>query len=142
MSSYRALVRRATILILIVLAQAKSLRRPGHTTRFVRAVMLGGGSYRVRLPTPLGIGFEECTPNAREGVTVSELVEGGNAERDGRVLVGDRLLKCSAVTFGGEGALLTVGAGRQFTSWSRELIPCAQLDFEMIMAAIGSNSGR
>ena len=105
--------------------------------------MLGpGASYRVRLQTPLGIRFEETRPNAAEGVVVAELIESGNAFADGRVLVGDKLVACSAVTFGGKGALVTVGVGRQFSSWERELIPCGKLDFDTIMAALGSNSGR
>lgn len=44
--------------------------------------------------------------------------------------------------FGGTKALLQVGGGQQYTSVSRELIPCAKMDFETIMSAIQSNSGR
>ncbi|KAL3911016.1 MAG: hypothetical protein SGPRY_008855, partial [Prymnesium sp.] len=101
-----------------------------------------GAVYRVRLPSPLGIRFEETTSGKPEGVTVAELLESGSALADGRVLVGDKLVACSAVTFGGDGALVTVGSSRQFTSWKRELIPCGKLDFDTIMAALGSNSGR
>ena len=139
--------------------------------------MIGGSAvYRVRLPTPLGIRFEEVEQGQAEGVVVAELIETGSAYADGRVLVGDKLVTCSAVTFGGQGALVTVGAGRQFTSWQRELsapggfeptqrkarrscsplhalslvaphptratVPCGKLDFDTIMAALGSNSGR
>jgi hypothetical protein len=45
---------------------------------------------------------------------VAQLVDGGNAERDGRIWVGDRLVSTSAVLLGGESALLTVGGGNQF----------------------------
>ena len=122
-------------------------------------------TYRVRLRTPLGIAFEECMPGQAAGVVVADLVAGGNAERDGRVLVGDRLIRCSAVTLGGNSALLSVG-GDQYTSWERKLVPCSRLSFDgeapiyhstvhcprdeftrargvsAIMAALGSNSGR
>ncbi|KAL1495201.1 hypothetical protein AB1Y20_017066 [Prymnesium parvum] len=98
--------------------------------------------YRVRLPMPLGIRFEEASAGAPEGVVVAELLPSGSALADGRVLVGDKLVSCSAVAFGGEGALLSVGASRQFTAWERRLLPCAKLDFETVMAALASNSGR
>ena len=72
-----------------------------------------------------------------EGVTVADLIEDGNAWKDGRVLVGDRLTKTSAVILGGESALVTVGGGKQYTNWERELVPCTKMDFDSIMAAIG-----
>ena len=100
------------------------------------------GSYKVRLARPLGIAFEEVTPGKPEGVVVADLVSGGNADRDGRVLIGDKLMRVSAVQFGGQSALLTLGSGQQYTSTKRELIPCTTLDFDTIMAAIGSNEGR
>ena len=96
----------------------------------------------MRLPKPLGISFEEVEAGKAKGVAVGGLVEGGAAERDGRIFVGDRLLRVSAVQFGGDPALVTVGMGRQFTKVSRELIPCTTLDFDTIMAAIASNAGR
>lgn len=99
-------------------------------------------NYQVRIPKPLGIAFEEVTPGGADGVVVAELIENGNADTDGRILVGDKLLRCSAVSFTGQSALVTLGAGTQFTSFKRDLIPCTQLDFETIMAAIGSNEGR
>ena len=98
--------------------------------------------YRLKLRTPLGIGFEERTPGEPDGVEVAFLVEGGNAEQDGRICVGDYLLRCSAVILGGEASLVTIGGGSQFTSWERELIPTSKMDFETIMTAIGTNSGR
>ena len=45
----------------------------------------------VTLRTPLGIIFEEAEPNARKGVVVSSLQPGGNADLDGRILVGDKV---------------------------------------------------
>ena len=96
---------------------------------------------RVRLRKPLGIVFEETKLGEAEGVTVADLVEDGNAWKDGRVLVGDRLAKTSAVILGGESPLLSVGGGKQYTNWERELVPCTKMDFDTIMAAIGSNSG-
>ena len=79
-----------------------------------------GANVRVRLRRPLGIVFEEVKLGEPEGVVVADLVEDGNAWNDGRVLVGDRLAKCSAVILGGDSALLTVGGGRQYTNWERE----------------------
>ena len=68
--------------------------------------------------------------------------QGSNADRDGRVCEGDRLLRVSAVQFVEQSSLLTVGPGTQFTKWNRTLIPCTALDFDTIMAAIASNDGR
>mmetsp|Transcript_25565 Transcript_25565/g.49563 ORF Transcript_25565/g.49563 Transcript_25565/m.49563 type:complete len:186 (+) Transcript_25565:180-737(+) len=99
------------------------------------------GSYRLRLRRPLGIAFEECVSGEPNGVQVAQLVDGGSAVLDGRVCVGDKLLRCSAVVLGGQAALLSVG-GQQYTSWKRELIECTNIGFDEIMAAIESNSGR
>ena len=90
----------------------------------------------------MGIVFEEISPGKPEGVEVVGLVEGGSADMDGRILVGDKLMRVSAVSFAGQSALLTVGGGQQFTSFQRDLIPTTALDFETIMAAIQSNEGR
>lgn len=108
----------------------------------VVTLAVASGGYRVSLKKPLGIEFEEVAPGKPEGVLVAGLVSGGNAERDGRILVGDRLIRVSAVSFGGQSALLTLGAGQQYTSFKRELIPATSLDFDTILAAIGSNEGR
>ena len=91
---------------------------------------------------PLGIAFEECVAGSPNGVVVASLVRGGNAEADGRIWKGDILIRCSAVILGGDSALLTVGGGQQYTNWKRELIPTTALDFETIMSAMESNSGR
>jgi hypothetical protein len=45
----------------------------------------------VTLRTPLGIIFEEAEPNAKKGVVVASLQPGGNADLDGRILVGDKV---------------------------------------------------
>ena len=45
----------------------------------------------VTLQTPLGIIFEELEPNSKRGVVVASLLPGGNAELDGRILVGDKV---------------------------------------------------
>mgnify|MGYP002880952693 CR=1 FL=1 len=71
--------------------------------------------YRLKLRTPLGIGFEERTPGEPDGVEVAFLVEGGNAEQDGRICVGDYLLRCSAVILGG----VRVGGGGLFQAGPR-----------------------
>ena len=53
-----------------------------------------------------------------------------------------RLVRVSAVSFGGQSAIVTLGAGQQYTSFQRDLIPATKLDFDTIMGAIGSNEGR
>ena len=98
--------------------------------------------YRLKLRTPLGIGFEERTPGEPDGVEVAFLVEGGNAEQDGRICVGDYLLRCSAVILGGEASLVTIGGGSQFTSWERELIPTSKMDLDTNKTAIGTKRTR
>jgi len=82
---------------------------------------------------------QRVSVGARAAVTQ---VPDGNAERDGRILVGDELVTCSAVILGGDSALVTIGRSSQYTNWKRELIPVSKMDFDAIMAAIGSNSGR
>lgn len=104
--------------------------------------LLVAGSYSVRLANPLGIIFEETKPGEPEGVVVAGLVDDGNAFLDGRILVGDRLMRVSAVQFSGQRSLVTLGGGTQYTSFKRDLIPCTTLDFETIMSAIRSNEGR
>ena len=103
---------------------------------------IAGETVSVRLPKPLGIIFEEVNPGEPEGVVVAGLVEDGNAELDGRILVGDKLMRVSAVQFGGQESLLKLGDGAQFTAVTRNLIPVTALPFDVIMAAIGSNEGR
>lgn len=76
---------------------------------------------------PLGIIFEEI--EAGKGVFVQELVEGGLAERQGRVQPGDVLVGVTAVKI--------VGA-----KWERRLIPARTFDFDTVVGAIGSNEAK
>lgn len=73
---------------------------------------------------PLGIVFEEI--EAGKGVYVQDLVEGGLAERQGKVQPGDVLVAVTAVKI--------VGA-----KWERRLIPARDFDFDTAVGAIGSN---
>ena len=134
------LVSTVTGLVTVSPTGRPNRRRPGGVQPCCRHSQLraiAGANVRVRLRKPLGIVFEETKLGEAEGVTVADLVEDGNAWKDGRVLVGDRLAKTSAVILGGESALVTVGGGKQYTNWERELVPCTKMDFDSIMAAIG-----
>mmetsp|Transcript_14865 Transcript_14865/g.21270 ORF Transcript_14865/g.21270 Transcript_14865/m.21270 type:complete len:226 (+) Transcript_14865:101-778(+) len=85
------------------------------------------GVYEVNLIKPLGVILEEI--EAGKGVVVTDLVEGGNADLDGRVKVGDILVGVTAIK--------VVGA-----KWERRLIPARDLDFDTVVGAIGSNEER
>ena len=141
------LVSTVTGLVTVSPTGRPTLRRPCNVQpcRHSQLRAIAGSKVRVRLRRPLGIMFEETNPGKAEGVVVADLVEDGNAWKDGRVFVGDRLAKVSAVILGGESALVTVGGGKQYTNWERELVPCTKMDFDSIMAAIGlpsaSNQG-
>ena len=82
------------------------------------------GVYEVSLTKPLGIVFEEI--EAGKGVFVQDLVEGGLAERMGKIQVGDVLVGVTAVK--------VVGA-----AWERRLIPARKFDFDTTVGAISSN---
>jgi PDZ domain len=82
------------------------------------------GVYEVCMTKPLGIVFEEI--EARKGVFVQDLVEGGLAEVQGKVKVGDILVAVTAVKI--------VGA-----KYERRLIPARKFDFDTAVGAIGSN---
>ena len=82
------------------------------------------GVYEVSMTKPLGIVFEEI--EAGKGVFVQDLVEGGLAERMGKIQVGDVLVGVTAVK--------VVGA-----AWERRLIPARKFDFDTAVGAIGSN---
>ena len=82
--------------------------------------------YEIQLDKPLGIAFVEGDDG---GVVVDFLVEGGNAEESGVIKTGDVLLATTACM------------GRDGT-FERKLIPSRYLDFDTIMAAIGSNEAR
>merc|ERR1719221_662265 len=81
------------------------------------------GLYEVSLTKPLGIVFEEMDGG---GVFVTDLVEGGLAQRQGKVKVGDVLVGLTTVKI--------VGA-----KWERRLIPARTFDFDTTVGAISSN---
>jgi hypothetical protein len=85
------------------------------------------GVYEASLTRPLGIVFEEI--ELGKGVYVQDLVEGGIAERMGKIQVGDVLVGMSAVKI--------VGA-----KWERRLIPARKFDFDTAVGAISSNDQR
>lgn len=90
---------------------------------------LPDGVYEISLPKPLGIVFEDRdgdNDNGKNGVVVTDLVEGGAAERQGLVGVGDVLLGVTAVK--------VIGA-----KWERRLIPATAFDFDTTVNAIMSN---
>ena len=87
---------------------------------------LPDGVYEASLQRPLGLAFEEVAAGQPKGVCVTECVEGGNAAASGKIQPGDILIAVTAVK---------VFQAR----WERKLIPCTQLEFDTIMAAIGSN---
>lgn len=82
------------------------------------------GVYEVSLTKPLGIIFEEI--EVGKGIYVQDLVEGGLAERQGKIQEGDVLVAITAVKI--------VGA-----KWERRLIPARTFDFDTVVGAIGSN---
>merc|ERR1719163_33824 len=84
---------------------------------------LPDGCYEVELDKPLGIAFIE---NDKGGVEVDYLVEGGNADLGNVIKPGDVLLATTAC-MGRDGL------------FERKVIPSRYLDFDTIMAAIGSN---
>ena len=85
------------------------------------------GVYEVELTKPLGIVFEEI--ELGQGLYVQDLVEGGNAERDGRIQKGDVLVGITAVK--------VVGA-----KYERRLIPARKFDFDTMVGAVESNAER
>lgn len=85
------------------------------------------GVYEVGMVRPLGIVFEEIEMG--KGVYVQELVEGGIAERLGRIQPNDVLIGITAVKI--------VGAKSE-----RRLIPARNFDFDTVVGAIGSNDRR
>ncbi|CAJ1942288.1 unnamed protein product [Cylindrotheca closterium] len=82
------------------------------------------GIYEVSLTKPLGIIFEEI--EIGNGVFVQDFVEGGLAERQGKIQKGDILVAITAVKI--------VGA-----KYERRLIPARNFDFDTVVGAIGSN---
>ena len=80
--------------------------------------------YEVKVDKPMGIAFIETSGG---GVEVEYLVEGSNAEKVGVIKPGDVLLATTACM------------GRDGT-FERRVVPSRYLDFDTIMAAIGSNA--
>ena len=82
------------------------------------------GVYEVSLAKPCGILFEEIEPN--RGVFIQDLVEGGNAERQGILQKDDLLVGVTAIQISG-------------AKWERRLIPARNFGFDLVVDAIGSN---
>merc|ERR1712167_41479 len=93
--------------------------------RPARAGVLGvRADVTVTLATPLGIVFEEVEPGQAKGLVVKDLVPGGNAERDGKILVGDKLIATSAVVLDSSNQpFISLGSSSTTTNWKREMIP-------------------
>merc|ERR1712146_401075 len=89
------------------------------------------------LKKPLGVVLEESNGGGA-GIFVAEVAEGGAAERDGQIKVGDELIACSGVvktttqTYND----VTVGGGEEVVRMS-----VRGQRFEVVMAAIGSHPG-
>ncbi|EKX44587.1 hypothetical protein GUITHDRAFT_152906 [Guillardia theta CCMP2712] len=116
-------------------SSTRSLRRLG-IWRTLRA------DVTVTLKTPLGIVFEEIEAGQPKGLFVKEILSGGNADRNGQILVGDKLVATSAVILDSTTKPIIGIGGAANTNWKRTMIPCGSMDFENVMAAIKSNSGR
>jgi len=87
------------------------------------------GVFEVTINKPLGIAFEEVVADRPNGVLVDYLVEGSNAEGTGAIKPGD--------------VLVAVTAAKEFgPRWERKLLPCIDMEFDIIMSAIGSNCPR
>lgn len=91
---------------------------------------------------PLGIVLAEDVANRR--IVVEEILPGGNADKLGRIAVGDVLVGCSAVTLKeGSDKLEKEGYGaRPYVNWTEVWIPTEGLEFDTVMAALGSNNPR
>jgi hypothetical protein len=87
------------------------------------------GVYEVKIKKPLGIAFEEVAPDAPKGVVVDYLVEDGNAALNGVVQPGDILIAATACKEFGP-------------RFERKLVPTLDMEFDIIMGAIGSNQPR
>jgi hypothetical protein len=94
---------------------------------FPEVFNLPKGVYEVSMTKPLGIVFEEISIG--KGIFVLDLVDGGLAERQGRIEVGDVLVGITAVKI--------VGA-----KWERRLIPARKFDFDTVVGAIQSNEAK
>jgi len=83
------------------------------------------GVYELSLQKPLGINFEE-NGYPKRGVTVIGLVSGGNAERSGKISVGDDLVGVTAVRIKG-------------AKYERQMFDCSKWTFDTVVDAIQSN---
>ena len=84
------------------------------------------GVYELAMPRPLGIAFEER--EVGRGIVVTECVEGGNAAKSGLIQPGDVLVAVTAIK-----------CPSSMSRFERKLIPCLNLDYDTIVAAIGTN---
>jgi hypothetical protein len=98
---------------------------PEDRQAFPELFQIPPGVHEVRLSSPLGIVFEEI--ESGKGLYVQDLVEDGNAAREGTVQIGDILLGITAVK--------VVGA-----KYERRLIPARKFDFDTMVGAVQSNS--
>ena len=87
------------------------------------------GVYEVETPRPLGIAFEEIVGGQPKGIKVDYLVDDGNAAQAGKIQPGDILLATTACK--------EIGP-----RYERKLLPCIDMEFDIIMGAIGSNEAR
>jgi len=85
------------------------------------------GVYEISLASPLGIIFEEI--EIGKGVFVQDLVEGGAAERQGKIQKGDVLVGVTGIK--------VIGA-----KWERRLLPARPFSFDTAVGAISSNEGK
>ena len=94
-----------------------------------------GRRYTVELAKPLGLVLEE---RARGGIFVGEVAPEGNAARDGRIGVGDRLVSTSAVAFTTEQFYndVAVRGGEQAV-----VLDVTQEKWDTVMAAMASVKG-
>uniref|UniRef100_A0A7S2S9V6 PDZ domain-containing protein n=1 Tax=Eucampia antarctica TaxID=49252 RepID=A0A7S2S9V6_9STRA len=93
---------------------------------FPEVFQLPEGVYEVSTVKPLGIVFEEIEDGGKSGVYVVDVVEGGNAQFQGKVQKGDLLIALTAIKVSG-------------AKWERRLIPAVTFDFDTVVGAIGSN---
>jgi hypothetical protein len=90
---------------------------------------LPDGVYEVTIDKPLGIAFEERVAGMPNGLVVEYLVEGSNSEATGVIQPGD--------------VLVAATAAKEFgPRWERKMLPTLDMEFDIIMAAIGSNTPR
>jgi C-terminal processing protease CtpA/Prc len=101
------------------------------------AIPSGCSRYTVSLSKPLGLVLEE-DPKAGT-IKIAEIVDGGNADKDGQVRVGDMLIATNGMTRMGPEQIygeIKVQTGETFVR-----LQARGERFETIMAAIGSIPG-